>query len=607
MTESEAPCLSLKDQLLIEPDQPKAYPPDMTESEAPCLSLEGQLLIEPDQPKAYPPDMTESEASCLSLEDQLLIEPDQPRAYPPDMTESEASCLSVGERPPSEQVDHPPRVPESDAPCLSPEERPHSEQLGQLEDHPPHVTKSNAPCCSLEDRPPLEELDEQEAQRPHMTESDAACMSLEDPHKQEVVEMQEQLLFESLEDITFGAGCGASVEAEVYAEETALSEQEACPVEAYRLAVEQNEPVEACNGEAELSGLPPIFEEDQQCHVYRAATTLVRSSHGPGLDCSSGSSSSSASASSRRQRRTNRSLLARRCEEAGKSIVEPCTNASEWAVYLMREVDRLSRRLEALEAETLPTFQRSAFEAIRVQDARLSSWSGTAASAISLLGEENHIRRMEIEALSEQLRSSVSGHDQGRAPRPPLPDSPPWHLLPEAEVERLIEVARQAAADAVTIETDRFALSLSRQANGILEELNNQHTEVLTMLECVTQEANSLRDLHEECLSKLQGDAGDSVAEEGTAASIRKALQVRIGRVGDEETTFPAKPRPTRLRVPSSPTQAQLAQDMASTLAAVERSASFRSLVRAEVQQVCKELQSMDSEEVPPKPWSHEA
>jgi hypothetical protein len=427
---------------------------------------------------------------------------------------------------------------------------------------------------------------------------------LEDPQKQEVVEMQEQLLFESLEDITFAAGSGASVEAEVNAEETALWEQEACPVETHhQSAVEQDAPVEVCSGgEVEHPGLPPIFEED--CDAYRAGTTqapmtLVRSSRGPGLDCSSGSGTTSASTMSRRQRRTNRSLLARKCEEAGKSIVEPCTDASEWAVYLMREVDRLSRRLEVLEAETLPTFQRSAFEAIRVQDARLSSWSGTAASAISLLGEENNFRRMEIEALSEQLRSSVSGRDP-RGTRPPLPDSPPWQLLPETEVvlpetevERLIAVARQAAADAVMAETERFATSLSREANSILQELNSQQSQVLATLERVTQEANSLREFHEECLSTFQDYTGDGVAEEGTAASIRKALQVRIGRVPDDEA-FPAKPRATRM-VPSSPAQGQLSQDVASTLAAVERSASFRSLVRAEVQQVCKELQSMDS------------
>mmetsp|Transcript_15875 Transcript_15875/g.30780 ORF Transcript_15875/g.30780 Transcript_15875/m.30780 type:complete len:663 (-) Transcript_15875:105-2093(-) len=633
---------------LIEPDQLEAHPPNRVDSEAPCSSLEAAFvevwpLVEPDQLEGHPPNMAESEAPCSSLEDLgPLVEPDQPQTFEQHTTELQTTCMSL-DRPPLVEPNQPEtqrvQTVEFEVACMSLEDRPSLGESKQPETQLPQTAKSEAACASLEAKtlPAVEEPEQPEAGLLHAAQSGALCLSLEepprdaacqseaaagddcqvfpekaldetvDPHKQEVVEMQEQLLYESLEDITFGAGSGASVEAELY--DGLVCEQEAWQVEAHHnSAVEQDAPVEACNGQAELPGLPPIFEEDQQCHVSTETTTqaqpmLMNFVRVSGPDCNSGSSTSSASSVARKQRRTNRSLLARRCAEAGTSIAEPCTDASEWAVYLMREVDRLSRRLEAMETETLPTFQRSAFEAIRVQDARLSSWSGTAASAISLLGEENNFRRMEIEALNERLRSSVSGLDPGRALRPPCPDSPPWRLLPEEEVERLVAVARQAATEAVAEEADRFASSLSSQANGLMQELNGQQSEVVAMLERVTQETNSLRELQQECLSNFQNDPRDSVAEEGTAANIRKALQVRIGRVGDEETTFPAKPRPTRLRVPNSPQQDQLAQDVASTLAAVERSASFRSLVRAEVQQVCKELQSMDSMEISPKPW----
>jgi len=56
------------------------------------------------------------------------------------------------------------------------------------------------------------------------------------------------------------------------------------------------------------------------------------------------------------------------------------------------------------------------------------------------------------------------------------------------------------------------------------------------------------------------------------------SVPVRMGHVGvgDEETTLPAKPKPTRLRVPSLPQQDQLTQDVGSKVAATNFSVAAR-------------------------------
>jgi len=68
-----------------------------------------------------------------------------------------------------------------------------------------------------------------------------------------------------------------------------------------------------------------------------------------------------------------------------------------------------------------------------------------------------------------------------------------------------------------------------------LDHLNRALQFLNTQSPRVTQEANSLTELHQECLSNLQSDTRDSVAEEGPISKIRKTLQVRICRAGDEE------------------------------------------------------------------------
>lgn len=195
---------------------------------------------------------------------------------------------------------------------------------------------------------------------------------------------------------------------------------------------------------------------------------------------------------------------------------------TEWSLYLMRQVDRLSRRIENLERDTLPGLQRTALDALslcRSQETRLKAWSENAADVINKLGEDMNTRRMEVQELQRAFAQSLGSHGSEDT-------SDQDCLTPKArEVDTTAFAAacQHLAAEAA----ERLELKAAEQMDLLSREMVAQREEISREIE---EMASSLMDSWEE----LQGQRyGLGIAEEGHVPSMnrtsKKPSPVRCG------------------------------------------------------------------------------
>eukprot|EP00418_Pyrodinium_bahamense_P091672 CAMPEP_0179025636 /NCGR_PEP_ID=MMETSP0796-20121207/8092_1 /TAXON_ID=73915 /ORGANISM="Pyrodinium bahamense, Strain pbaha01" /LENGTH=554 /DNA_ID=CAMNT_0020721673 /DNA_START=1 /DNA_END=1664 /DNA_ORIENTATION=+ len=283
----------------------------------------------------------------------------------------------------------------------------------------------------------------------------------------------------------------------------------------------------------------------------------------------------------------------------------------EWGLYLMRQVSRLARRLDALEREAIPALQRSTLEAMSVsrnQESRLRDWTQHATTAINFLGEESVARRADVQELRDTLSCAMRTNSDslGAAAAPsrycaPTEDAAALSMrmsggsteatLAPAEVECFAAACR-AAAESTTAAAVRFEQQVAEQSALLSKEFVLQRLEVQQMMETLSaQAAVSLKETWEELLLEREG-----ICDEGPIRKLKASPEVCVSQKGtdwgDNDDLLPPA---------NEEGESGLSHELSRDLATLEKSSSFRKFM---MEDVCQVRQQLEAEDLPAiKDW----